>query len=54
MMRTVTGWVTGVFAGLSRNLQLVSLSLFFWGFGKLLQLIWLGFRRLIGDLVGQR
>jgi len=34
MMRTVTGWVTGVFAGLSRNLRLVSLSLFFWGFGE--------------------
>ena len=34
MMRSVTGWLGGIAAGLSRNLQLVSLSLFFWGFGE--------------------
>ena len=34
MMRSVTGWLGGIAAGLSRNLRLVSLSLFFWGFGE--------------------
>ncbi|RLT46647.1 MAG: MFS transporter [Chloroflexi bacterium] len=34
MMRSVTGWLGGIAAGLSRNLKLVSLSLFFWGFGE--------------------